>query len=341
MKICIIGAGVSGILLSLLLHQAGISTNDVCLIDPHFDGGALQRDWPNVISNTTWNATIDAIRRCIPSLDIPAWAKQLPPDQPTPLRVIAKLIRELFAPLNFKTIRGHVHQVSWNSEKSTWSCAVQSGNGITEINCTKLLFAQGSIPKQYDMPIQSIPLDIALDLNRLQAYLDPKLEHVVVFGTNHSGTLVLKNLVDCAVKRVVGVYKGTVPFIWARDGEYDGLKLEGAAIADSVVQGKYPTISLVSYNNVSEIVKETRQATWVVYAAGFMTDTAIRVVVDGVETAFTEYDPNTGVLKNTPNAWGFGIAYPSQAPDGIHFDVGISPFLEHFYKEIPTIIADL
>jgi hypothetical protein len=35
-----------------------------------------------------------------------------------------------------------------------------------------------------------------------------------------------------------------------------------------------------------------------------------------------------------PNAWGFGIAYPSQAPDGIHFDVGVASFIEHISNNI-------
>ena len=89
------------------------------------------------------------------------------------------------------------------------------------------------------------------------------------------------------------------------------------------------------------MMRETRHATWVIYAAGFMPNTDARVTVDSVDQPYTEYDPTTGLLKNMPNAWGFGIAYPSQAPDGTHFDVGISPFLEHFNKQIPDIAADL
>ena len=164
---------------------------------------------------------------------------------------------------------------------------------------------------------------------------------MIVFGTNHSGTLVLKNLSDCSVERIVGVYKNASPFIWARDGEYEGLKLDGATIADSIGRGEYPTVRLVSYNNISEMVKETRHATWAVYAAGFILNTSIRVLVDADDKSITDYNANTGVLAGVPNAWGFGIAYPSQAPDGIHYDVGISSFLEHFYKQIPAIVADL
>jgi len=338
MKICIIGAGASGILLSLLLHQAGISPNDICLVDPYFDGGDLQRKWGNVISNTKWMACTEAFRCCLPSLTLPEWAKQLPSDQPTPLCTIAKLLRDLFIPLKFKTVRGYVRQASWDSQKLAWTCSIQSGNGITEIHGDRLLFSQGSIPKYFDIPIPSIPLEIALDANLLKSYVNSK-DHVVVFGTNHSGILALKNLAECSVERIVGVHKGPRAFLWARDGEYDGLKLDGATIADSIMAGEYPAVKLVPYEDVSEIVRETRHATWAVFAAGFSANMNIRVTVDGVEQTIGEYDPTTGILRNAPKAWGFGIAYPSQAPDGVHYDVGISSFLEHFHKQIPTIVS--
>jgi hypothetical protein len=337
MKVCIIGAGASGILLSLLLQQFGLSTNDFCIIDPHFDGGDLQRKWPNVISNTPWSATTDAFRRCLPSVELPKWAKELPPDQPTPLRTIAKLLRDLFHARKFQTVRGTVEKAIWKPEDGTWIVYVQSGTGITEINATRVLFAQGSVPKHYDMPIPSIPLEVALDADRIKTYVKSS-DQVIVFGTNHSGIIVLKNLVDNDVGRIVGVHKGSKPFIWARDAEYEGLKLDGAAVADSIISGKYPSIRLVSYDNTPNLIRETRNATWVVYATGFQPDTTIRVSDESTDISHTEYDPNTGVLKNAPNAWGFGIAYPSQAPDGIHYDVGISSFLEHFHKQIPSIL---
>lgn len=340
MKVCIIGAGASGILLSLLLHQFGLATSDFCIIDPYFDGGDLQRKWPNVISNTPWSATTDAFRRCLPSLELPAWAKQLPADKPTPLNKIAKLLRDLFHSLKFQTVRGTVQRAVWKSENGAWTIYAQSGTGLSEINASRVVFAQGSVPKQYDIPIPSIPLDVALDADRLKSYITPS-DQVVVFGTNHSGTLVLKHLADAGLKNIVGVYKNSKAFIWARDGEYEGLKLDGAHIADAICAGQYPAIRLVSYADISEMIKATRGATWTVYAAGFIKNADIRMIVDTTDVDAVDYDATTGRLKDVPNAWGFGIAYPSQAPDGVHFDVGISSFLEHFYKQVPTIIGDL
>ena len=91
------------------------------------------------------------------------------------------------------------------------------------------------------------------------------------------------------------------------------------------------------------MMKVVRQATWIIFAAGFTARTDIRISIDddSVPKSIVEYDATTGVLASVPNAWGFGIAYPSQAPDGVHFDVGISSFLEHFNKQIPAIVAGL
>jgi hypothetical protein len=123
--------------------------------------------------------------------------------------------------------------------------------------------------------------------------------------------------------------------------EPSGKAASPADIADAIRAGQYPAIRLIAYADISEMIKATRGATWLVYAAGFTPNTDIRITVDNTEVPMTGYDATTGVLKGIPNAWGFGIAYPSQAPDGIHFDVGISSFLEHFYTQIPTITAHL
>jgi hypothetical protein len=181
---------------------------------------------------------------------------------------------------------------------------------------------------------------VALDAERLKSYISPS-DRIIVLGTNHSGTLVLKNLADAGLKNIVGVYKDSRRFKWARDGNYDGVKLDAAVYADAICAGQYPMIRLISYGDISEMIKATRGATWIVYATGFTMNTNIRIIVDTIEVPIRDYNATTGVLKGVPNAWGFGIAYPSQAPDGIHFDVGISSFLEHFYKQIPDIVAHL
>ena len=237
MKVCIIGAGVSGILLVLLLHQNGVNLRDIAVIDPHFDGGLLQRSWGAVISNTPWIVTLGSIQTLLPSYKIPDWALALSPDAPTPLYKIAQLLRELSAPLltKCKTIKGFVKEVSRASESSTWNVLTYSNGETIQLQSSSLLFAQGAIPKYFDFPIPSIPLEIALDPVRLKMYIAPD-DTVMVFGTSHSGTLIMKNLVDCSANSIIGVYKGPTPFTWARDGIYDGIKLDAAIIGDDIMR---------------------------------------------------------------------------------------------------------
>ena len=49
------------------------------------------------------------------------------------------------------------------------------------------------------------------------------------------------------------------------------------------------------------------------------------------------YDKKTGSILGCEGLWGFGIAYPSSAPDDIHVDVGIISFVEHILKQIPNL----
>ena len=342
MKICIIGAGASGILLILLLHQNGMNLRDIAIIDPHFDGGLLQRSWGPVISNTPWIVTLGSIQEVLSSYKIPDWALALSPDKPTPLYKIAQLLRELSAPLlsKCKTVKGLVKEVIWDTTASTWTILTHSSNDIIHIQSSAVFFTQGAVPKYYDFPIPSIPLEIALDPVRLKPYIAPQ-DTVLVFGTSHSGTLVMKNLVDCSANSLIGVYKGATPFVWARDGIYDGIKLDAASVGDDIVQGVYPSIQLVSFQNVQGLIKETRAATWVVYAMGFTLNMNLRILVDSAEVSLKTYDPITGKIAGATKAWGFGIGYPGQAPDGIHYDVGISSFLEYISKQIPSILGSL
>jgi hypothetical protein len=202
------------------------------------------------------------------------------------------------------------------------------------------VLSQGAVPKYFDYPIPAIPLEIALNSQRLQSYIKPD-DTVLVFGTSHSGILVMKNLVNCSAKSVIGIYSGDRPFLWARDGEYAGVKLEAADFADDIVKNKYPSIRLVPFKNMYEMINETRQASWVVYSMGFTIDTNLTMRIDSREVPINNYDPYTAQIAGLTNAWGFGIAYPSKAPVGLNYDVGISSFLEYISKQIPSIICNL
>lgn len=339
-NICIIGAGVSGLLLVLLLAETSLELNTVTIVDPYFDGGDLMRKWSSVMSNTPWSVTVTNIEKYLPSVKIPKWALELPSDKPTPVSTIVKLIRECAKPVLEKVNRVHgvVESANWNSSETMWNITVRKEQTTTTIQSKSLCFTYGSKPKELDISVPCIPLEVALDPKRLQLYVESH-HKVIVFGTRHSGVYVLKNLINASVKSIIGVYNGSTHFTWARDGAYDGIKLEAASIADDIVVNKYPELKLYPMSKFSTILREVRTVDWVVYAIGFEPCHNIKLSIDDVPIIHNfEYELN-GKLLHCPSAWGFGIAYPSQAPDGIHWDVGVSSFLEHIHRQIPSIIS--
>jgi cation diffusion facilitator CzcD-associated flavoprotein CzcO len=331
---CIVGAGIAGMITLLLLQESGVDLSKITMVDPFYDGGDLARKWTNVLSNTPWSKTIDSLRRECPSI---SFISPNDPNSCTPLIEIAHLIRKMVTPLLKKihVVQGTVSSANYNTEKKEWNITVTGFNKQETIFAKQMILSPGGEPKLMNLGIPSIPLEIALDPLRLKNYIGPG-EKVIVFGTMHSGTLVIRNLVsNCA--SVSAYYNSEEPFYWDRNGSYDGIKGEAATIADSIVDGTLP-VTLISTKDLEKVIRTSREASWVVYAMGFSRRT-LKISVDNVENQSTEYDTSTGKFQGLP-AWGFGTAYPNRAPDGIHWDVGVSPFLEHIKKQIPDIISD-
>ena len=302
----------------------------ITIIDPHFDGGDLARRWTAIISNTPWSKTVNALKEAFPNLNVPT---TFDPSSLTPLIEIANLLRTVSAAAlkRVRQIQGVVLQTNYDSASKVWTTTVDS-NGIQSIETSIVVFAQGSEPKTLNLSIPSIPLEIALDVTRLKHYIKSD-DNVLVFGTMHSGTLVIQNLASLGAK-VHAYYKYENPFYWDRDGVYGGIKAEAAEIADKIVAGTIP-VSLISTKDTEKVIRSARDAKWVVYAMGF-SPRALNVTVNGVKCSM-DYDGQTGRLTNAP-AWGFGIAYPNRAPDGIHWDVSVAAFLEHMKIQLPQIL---
>jgi len=331
---CIIGAGITGLLTILLLQEAGADLSQITIIDPFFDGGDLARKWTSVLSNTPWSKAINSLQKCCASLRV---ISSIDPESCTPLIDIAHLIRTLAegALKKTKQIQGVVTSASYRQDVNEWSVEVAIGDVIQTICAKQLILAPGGEPKTMNLAIPSIPLDVALDSHRLKSYIKPN-DMVIVFGTMHSGALVIRNLAALSA-HITAYYNSTEPFYWDRNGDYDGIKGEAAVIADDIVSGKIP-VTLVSTKDTASLIRTSREARWVVYAMGF-SRRSIKLYLNGTEINSTEYNENTGKLKELP-AWGFGVAYPNRAPDGIHWDVGVAPFLEHIQKQIPDIVSD-
>lgn len=331
-SICIIGAGATGILLLLLLQEAGADLSNISIIDPYFDGGDLARKWTSVTSNTPWSKITKSLQAACPSLSIPVKTEA---DSTTPLVEIAHLLRNLVSPVlqRLKQIQGHVVHSNYDSSKQLWTTVVNVDGIEQAVETSKLILTQGSEPKKMNLPISSIPLEIALDISRVKHYVKSG-DKILVFGTMHSGALVIQNLVTLGAK-VTAYYNSEAPFYWARDGAYDGIKADAADIADKIVAGNLQ-VTLVPTKDTAQVIRTSHEARWSVFAMGFA-PRLVDIRVDGTQCSSSEYDGQTGRILAAP-AWGFGVAYPNRAPDGIHWDVSVASFLEHMKQQVPKII---
>lgn len=327
-SIVIVGMGAAGLLLLHMFQADGIPPDEIICIDPFFDGGDLQRQWRFTISNTPWSKVVETIQ-----LFNPAWKDTtgLDPTKTTPLYETVKAIRE-----SVQSYLNKCHMVSGLATECSHSNGSWKVNVGPKVYESKLLFlCFGSQPKSLGLPIPSIPLSTALHLPSLTTTINKK-DRILVFGTMHSGALILQNLNNIGCK-TVAVYKGTKPFLFARDGEYDGIKEDAATAADAILAGQYTNLELIVADDMVKLARALRTSDWVIYAIGFEQRTELRCSFN-----LNQYDGATGRLS-APSSWGFGIAFPNTTtlPDGsVHNDVSLFSFATHILKQRQVILSE-
>lgn len=324
-EITIVGCGITGMLVLSILDKHKFDLSKVCIIDPYFDGGNLIRLYGTVISNTPLIKTVNALKLIDSEYILPEEYSSYDINKTTPLYIIAQIIKDFTKPLLLQVDKyeSNVQSIKYDT---TYTIETRSHTIKSRI----LILCHGATQKTMNCDIPSIPIHIALNKDLLKMYVKPT-EHVLLFGTAHSGTLILENLHNLNIK-TTAVYKKKDPFLFARDGEYDGIKEEAERIATDILNNTYTNLTLLNINQIDKIIKASKEADYVVYAIGFETNTFIKANFN-----LHSYDTKTGKIDGLESAYGFGIAYPSGAPDGIHIDVGVAPFVEHIQNQIETI----
>lgn len=324
----VVGLGPAGCIFLACLPPEKLA--GVVAIDRGCIGGDLARLYGNVVANLTRTEIEAAFRK------VPAWSqcnfRHLAKYGDTQCPLLADVclqLRENMAPVLAKiTVRfGDVELLQ--KQGSDWIVGLRHETLVTN----KLILCTGATPTQMDLPKSIIPLEVALSLSDLRHFVDPK-QRVVVFGTAHSGTLVLRNLKECGCQNVVALYKGAKPFRWRREGDPEGIKQESATIADEIVAGGWGSLTprLVPVSDTGSMLRELMLADHVVYAMGFESRYP-RVV-----GATLEHNVETGALGE--GVWGFGIGFPSRyaTPTGTAPDVGFGQFADHILKCMPALL---
>ena len=336
MKIAIIGLGPAGIFALALMPDAVLK--DVVVFEPAAIGGDLATKYAAVVANIPKSAIIAALR------SVPRWESTVFPfldsyadDVCPPLGVVAKQLRTLVTPLLREIVfqASKVIQITANSANYTIKT---STNQLFEVQ--KIIVCTGAEPRSMNLPLPTIPLHVALTPALLCAHVGSH-DSVVVFGTAHSGTLVLKNLKEAGVHNITAVYKGTTPFVYARDGESEGIKQESAAIADEIKAGTWAsqTPALLSYGDFATVYRAVHASTAVVYACGFNKGVLELQHTDGTTVQYAH--DGSRFINGPPGVFGFGLGFPSlyTGNDGKQYpDIGFGGFIAAIKSELTAIL---
>lgn len=329
--ICIVGFGIAGQILLLELHKAGISSKAITILDETFLGGALKTDYPTVQSNTPWRKTKTALEQYPPhSAPVIAHYNQIYPDEHCmPVRDIADACFETAWKVaeNLDRLTTKVKDAEFEESSQCWK--VEHGYGV--LRCKFLFLCQGSLEKQLSLDLPALPLSIALDKQRLSSFVSAGKDRVAVFGTAHSGTILLNHLHELQIP-TIGIYKTPTPFQYARDGHYDGIKEGSEQIADAIQRQEFSKLQLISWNDTLAVHRALKKATKCIYSVGF--------TAKSIGNLTTQYDPQTAKVGIQPNCYGYGIAFPGVTvlDTKKYSDVSVLSFQDQIQRTLPAIL---
>jgi hypothetical protein len=312
----LIGYGIAhmSLLLALSTHT---TTLNVCIIDPHFDGGDLHRRWASVQSNTTWQQFLDAVQQYCSDSRFKALVAERPSDATVPLGQLVRAYESVVrAAVQFPVTRIYGFAEEAKHADGIWTVAGVQGRRIS--------YAPGADPKSIAYQVPRLSLESVLTggaVSRIR-----RGDHIIVFGLSHSGTLAVDALLKCGAS-VTAVYKTAQPFMYARDGVYGGIKQESAAIADRLIASGEAT--LIRADDIAAVTNALLGADWIVAAVGFV-GRKIDFYVDGVVTEVTAL----------PAAHLWGIAYPKSVhiDESTYYDVSLAGFLTHCEQNVAKVL---
>lgn len=317
--ITLIGYGIAHMSLLLALSDKPLK---VCVIDPYFDGGDLRRHWSIINSNTTWQQFLDAVQPFVSTFKYNTLSVLHDPAQTVLLGELVAQYQAVVAASVPHFIKVYDMVKSADFTCDIWTCTTAGGQTIKS---KVISYSPGAEPRRLNFQCPTLTLEAAIAGRNIRSF-----DHVVVFGLSHSGTLAAASAARLGAK-VSAVYKGSTPFKFARDGHYDGIKQESAAIADDIHAGTLQ-VDLIPADDHLKVCNALMTATWVVYAIGFEVRCSVKFSINDQSVPHPTYDPTNGRLLGVSGpAYGFGIAWPnSNIVDGItYYDVSLAAFLTH------------
>ena len=338
MSLAVIGTGPAGCFVLACLPPERLC--NIHVFDNGFIGGDMAKLYGCVRANLT-RTELEKALRMVPrwaSVPMPILEAAAGPKECPLLSDVCRQLQELMQPLIEQV---HMHTVYVVKAQQALDGWILWANDGSQQKVSRVVLCTGATPRKLDMPRPTIPLEVALCGDALAKVVRAE-DSVGVFGTSHSGTLVLRNLMRLGCRRVRVFYRGSAPFRWKRNHDSEGLKQESAAIADEIVARAWGdlTPALVRVDDSVAVVRGVMDCDYMVYAIGFDTRMPEMHGLNGQVLEGLRHDPATAEIA--PGMWGFGIGFPSlyEKPlGGFASDVGFGGFIEHILRRIGTILA--
>lgn len=324
----VVGAGFAGITALAVLLDSGVEPSTIAWIDPEFNVGRVGKYYRDVPGNVQTQHLTEYVENCPLFKTITSAALDklytYPAEQFQSLHVIVDPLLDFTAYLQNLVVP--MQNTVSSLTRTDYGWRVEHCGGF--INAKKVILAIGAHPKSLPYGVPEIPLDDALNKNKLLQLVSCN-DSVAVFGAMHSAMLVLKHLSENCVKRMINFY--------LEDYFIGSPGLEGATaqwVQDVLEKNKLSNlVRLVSTAENRE--KFLPECTKAVYAIGY--ETTKLLINDSFDVMFDEY---TGIIDE--HLYGIGIAFP---PTGIFNGQriaknGLYAYLMYAKKLVPRWITN-
>lgn len=333
----IIGAGPAGILSVGKLMDAGVDPKKIAWVDPEFSVGDLGLQWRTVSSNTKVRLFIDFLNSCYAfkyaSAPTNYALNDLDPDTTCdlyhivdPLQWVSDHLRETVN--TYKGIAEHLEL-----KNRVWNLKLES----EALSAKNIILAMGGNPRvlPFSAP-ETISLIDALNPERLETRCQ-STDTVAVFGSSHSAILILNNLLECGVERIINFYLSPLRYAVELDGwtlfDNTGLKGKTAAWAHEHIDGQLPKNLDRFISSEEHLTQYLPECNKVIYAVGF--ERRKLPIIAGLESV--QYNERSGIIA--AGLFGLGLAFPEcqSNPFGIdEYSVGLWKFTHYIDRVLPV-----
>jgi len=333
----VVGAGPAGIATVGKLIDVGIDPKKIAWIDPEFKVGDFGQRWSNVSSNTKAKLFVKFLQACkafrFDECEQSFELQTVDPEKTCFLRLMVSPLQWVTDHLIDAVYAARCKVQSLHLENRCWTLTLKQET----IRAKHVVLAVGSEPKVLHMTgPKTITLQDALDTERLSSQVTAD-DTVAVFGSSHSAILVIKDLLDCGVKKVVNFYLD--PLRYAVDlGDWilfddTGLKGLTAVWARENIDGKWPAGLQRFISSEEHLTQHLPECNKAVYAVGF--ERRHLPIVTGLEPL--RHNEQSGIIA--PGLFGFGIAFPEckANPFGTkEHRVGLWKFMDYLNRVMPV-----